>query len=363
MTAMPEDSAARASPGLSPLIEAAGDLLDRLVTLDLKGRGAVDVLYRAARARAERSLTMRAAAALKARIREGGVAVLCTGFPVRPWISLSIGETDGPPGVAALARAISAGLNGVPLVTAPAAMRDQVVAALRSNGILVVDAEAAKRAVRGGRPTCVAAVIDFPIERDQAAAAADRLLAEHQPSIIAAVEHPGANHKGVYHSSIGVDISEGVAKIESLFTRAAAANILTMSFIDMPNEIGAAHVDAVASQASLFARDCGCPCGGGTAGSTDVDILVVGTIVNWAVYATVAALGILLNDRTLLVTREHDGRAIEALQLAGGIEGVSGSTWPASGVDGIPTSMSGHVVELVRQVAEDALAGNARKPF
>jgi hypothetical protein len=346
-----------------PMTEATGDLLDRLVTLDLKGRGAVDILYRAARARAQQSLTMRAATALKDRVKEGSVVVLCTGFPVRPWISPGIGETDGPPGVAALARAVASGLRGVPFVTAPAAMRDQVVAALRASGILVVDPEAAKGARAGSRPTCVATVVDFPTDWRQADDIAEQLLAEHQPALIAAVEHPGANHKGVYHSSVGVDITPGVAKVEALFTRAKSRGALTMSFIDMPNEIGAAQIAEVAAQASPFARDCGCPCKGGTAGASDVDVLVVGTTVNWAAYGTVAALGILVNDPDILVTKEHESRAIEALQIAGGVEGVSGSTWPTSGVDGIPTLMSGYVVELVRQIAVDAMHTKTRKPF
>jgi hypothetical protein len=350
-------------PEMTPALEVVGDLLDRLVTLDLKGRGAVDILYRAARTRAGQSLTMRAAMAITARLKEGSVAVLCTGFPVRPWISPGIGETDGPPGVAALARAISTGMRGVPLVTAPAAMREQVTAALRSNGILVVDPEAAKRAAQGGRPTCAAAVIDFPTDPSEAGAAAERILADHQPALIAAVEHPGANRNGVYHSSIGVDISEGAAKIEVLFRRAASRGVLTMSFIDMPNEIGAAQIVDVAAKASPFAHACSCPCKGGTLGASEVDVLVVGTTVNWAAYATVAAMGVLLNDPAILVTAEHDRRSMEAVQHAGGLEGVLGTTWPASGVDGIPTSISAHIVELVRQAAEDTILTKSRTPF
>jgi hypothetical protein len=348
---------------MTPILETTGDLLDRLVTLDLKGRGAVDILYRAARLRAGRSLTMRAATAIKARLTEGSVAVLCTGFPVRPWISPGIGETDGPPGVAALARAISTGMRGVPLVTAPAAMREQVTAALRSSGILVVDPDAAKRAAAGSRPTCAAAVIDFPTDPSQAAAAAERIFVDHQPSLIAAVEHPGANQHGVYHSSVGVDISAGVAKVEALFNRAAVSGTLTMSFIDMPNEIGAAQIAGAAAQASPFSRSCSCPCKGGTLGASDVDVLVVGTTVNWAAYATVAAMGILLGNPEVLVTSEHDHRAMQAVQNAGGLEGVSGSTWHASGVDGIPSLMSGHIVDLVRAVAQDAIVAKSRIPF
>ena len=352
-----------AKSDMTAKLEAIGDVLDRLITVDLKGRGAVDILYREARRRAGKPLTMRAACEIRSRVKRGSVAVLCTGFPVRPWVSPAIGETDGPPGVAALARAISSGLCGAPLVTTPAAMREQVVAALRGGGVLVVDPEAARRAAEGSRPTCAAAVIDFPTDRNDAAGAAENLIANYQPSLIASVEHPGANHEGIYHSSVGVDISEGTAKVEALFALAASRGALTMSLIDMPNEIGAAYIADVAEQASAFARKCACPCKGGTLGACDVDVLVVGTTVNWAAYATVAALSILLHDPNILVTQEHDRRAMEAMQLVGSLEGVSGSVWPAAGVDGIPTRMSAHIVELVRQVAEDAILTKSSAPF
>jgi hypothetical protein len=346
-------------------LEAIGDLLDRLVTMDLKGRGAVDLLYREARRRAGQPLTLRAAAVMKDRIVPGSFAVLCTGFPVRPWISPSIGETDGPPGVAALARAIATGLKGVPLVTAPPGMRDQVVASLRGGGVLVLDnPEAALRAAHGSRPTCAAAVIDFPTDRAKADEAAERIVAAYSPVLVASVEHPGANRNGIYHSSVGVDISEGTAKVETLFERAAARGALTMSFIDMPNEIGAAQIIDVAERASPFALRCACPCEGGTLGATDVDVLVVGTTVNWAAYATVGVLSVLLGDPGIIVTGEHDRRAVEAAQAAGSLEGVAGSVWPEAGIDGIPMAMSGHVVELVRAVAEDMVRTKSpRAPF
>src|SRR4051794_11019631 len=210
MTATPMCSETK--PDMPAKLEAIGDLLDRLITIDLKGRGAVEILYHEARRRAGKSLTMRAACEIRSRVKQGGVAVLCTGFPVRPWISPAIGETDGPPGVAALARAISSGLRGVPLVTAPAAMREQVMAALRGGGVLVLDPDSARRAAAGSRPTCAAAVIDFPTDADQAKGAAEYIMATYHPSLLVSVEHPGANREGVYHSSLGVDISEGTAK-------------------------------------------------------------------------------------------------------------------------------------------------------
>jgi len=344
-------------------LEKIGETLDRLITIDLKQRGAVDILYREARRLAGRALTMRAAIEIKRRIQPGDTAVFCTGFPVRPWISTGVGETDGPPGVAALARAVCTGLQGVPIITTPAAMREQVVGALRAGGVLVLDPDSARRAAKGSRPTCAAAVIDFPTKIEEAHTAAQRLVSSYAPKLVASVEHPGANSDGIYHSSVGIDISEGTAKIEALFECAAAQGALTMSFIDMPNEIGAANIAAVAEQASRFARACVCPCGAGTLGGSNVEVLVVGTTVNWAAYATVAALAVLLDAPQILASEDHDSHAIAAVQQAGGLEGVTGSVWPAAGVDGISTATSRLIVELVRQVAEDAIVIKSRAPF
>jgi hypothetical protein len=346
-----------------PALEAIGDLLDRIVTLDLKSRGAVSRLYEAARAVVGRPLSMQAAFALAGALDHGDTFVLATGFPVRPWISETIGETDGPPGVAALARAVIEARRAIPIVTAPPAMIAQVSAALQATGTQVLDFEAAQRAVRGARPTPAAVLVPFPIDATAAMVAAEQFLQRYCPRAIVAVEHPGANGAGVYHSSVGADISAATAKTEVLFAEARLRGILTVSFIDMPNEIGAGRVRHVAEETLPFARTCACPCGGGTAATSEVDVLVVGTTANWAAYGTVAALAVLFDEPSLSITAQHDRRAIEAVQSAGGVEGVSGSTWPESGVDGIPAIVSGRIVELLRMVAEDARAARERKPF
>jgi hypothetical protein len=75
-------------------------------------------------------------------------------------------------------------------------------------------------------------------------------------------------------------------------------------------------------------------------------------------------LSVLLGDPGIIVTGEHDRRAVEAAQAAGSLEGVAGSVWPEAGIDGIPMAMSGHVVELVRAVAEDMVRTKSpRAPF
>jgi hypothetical protein len=333
------------------------------MTIDIKGRGAVALLYQAVRSVVGRPLSMTAAQLLAETVRPGSSVAFATGFPVRPWIDGSIGETDGPPGVAALARAVSTGLSAVPLICVPNAMREQMAAALRSAGVSVLDYEAVRRAVAGPRPTCSAAIIDYTIDPSEAEQVAANFMSSYAPVLLAAIEHPGANKTGTYHSSVGVDISCGVAKVEPLFALAAARGLPTLSFIDMPNELGAGAVQALAHEKIPFAKRCVCPCGAGMAASSRVGQLIIGTTANWAAYATVAALAVLIGRPEIAASRDHDARAIEAIMCSGGVEGVSGSIWPEEGVDGIATRISGHIVDLLAEVVRNALHFQAGKAF
>ena len=75
-------------------LKRLGETLDHIMTLDIAGRGSVGVLYEAARKLVGEPLSTKAAVAMAQRVRPGDVVVLATGFPVRPWINGSMGETD-----------------------------------------------------------------------------------------------------------------------------------------------------------------------------------------------------------------------------------------------------------------------------
>ena len=340
-----------------------GRLINQVATLDIKGRGVVSLLHEAIGSTARFGLAMDAARQMVETVKPGDRVLFATGFPVRPWIDGTIGETDGPPGVTALCRALSTGFGAVPVVTTPADMRAQVEQTLRAAAVLPLDFESAQRAVTRPRPTCVAVVVDYPTNSAMAEQAAQSTLERYAPVLLAAVEHPGANAAGVYHSSVGVDISAGVAKVEPLFALARARGLPTLTFADNVNEVGGGAFLELAHQRIPFARACVCPCGGGMAASSRVDRAVVGATANWAAYATVAALAVLVGQPRLAVSRGHDARAIEAVMTAGGVEGVSGSIWPEDGVDGISTLISGHVVDFLAAIVANAAHYQVGKPF
>jgi hypothetical protein len=216
-------------------------------------------------------------------------------------------------------------------------MVDQVASTLKAAGILVLPVEAVKRGVAGPRDIVAAAVL--PHDGTNAEAGAARLLDEARPSALLAIEYPGAGRDGLYYSGIGIDISEGVAGAEAVFRLARERALLTISFADMPNEIGLGRLDRGELK--------NIPHGNVIGSESITDFLVMGATANWAGYATVAALSLILDRPEIRYSRAQEERSIAALQQAGAVEGQSGSLDPAAGVDGIATHISGHVLELL----------------
>src|SRR5580704_17970690 len=105
------------------------DTLDRIVNLDIGKRG-VDKLYAPARARCDEPLSAAAARSLT-DLAAGDRVVLVTGSLTRPWVSMKIGETDGPVGTAALARTLSYGFNAIPVVVTDTSLLEPIGATLR----------------------------------------------------------------------------------------------------------------------------------------------------------------------------------------------------------------------------------------
>jgi hypothetical protein len=89
--------------------------IDRLITLDINGRGVIQELYSAACKKIKRPLVLAAAETLVKTVSPGDVVFIATGWPDRPWITPEIGELDGPPGVALLACSLHCTLGAIPI--------------------------------------------------------------------------------------------------------------------------------------------------------------------------------------------------------------------------------------------------------
>src|SRR5258707_6015544 len=98
--------------------EIVGDSIDRAVNIEMRfraglPRGVTYPLYEAARKKQKKPLTWLAAKLLKDEVKPGDHVFIVTGAGTPP--GLPAGETDGPPGAAAIARAIELRLGAQPI--------------------------------------------------------------------------------------------------------------------------------------------------------------------------------------------------------------------------------------------------------
>ena len=98
------------------------EYIDRLITIEMRfgeglPRGVTHQMYDAAReAQGGMPLSLLAAQGLINALGSGDHVLVVTGAGMAPW--LPKGETDGPPGAAAIARALDIGLGAKPIMIA-----------------------------------------------------------------------------------------------------------------------------------------------------------------------------------------------------------------------------------------------------
>jgi hypothetical protein len=329
---------------VTPAQSAIGEGIDRLISIEIGGRGAIGALYAAARAAADGPLCLGAATHLLERVPRGGTVLLATGLPTPPWFT---GEQDGPVGAATLARSLVIGLGAHPVVVTDPVNAEICTAALRGAGLHTRALEDALRL------PAAAAVVPFALEWEEAAAQAPRLLEQAKPSALVAIERPGANEQGHYHSAAGKRLTDHCAKIDVLFRLAREREILTIGIGDGGNEIGCGAVRDAVVRAIPHGGTCACPCGGTVVPAVGTDLLVAAAISNWGAYGIEAALAVLLGRDDVLHSRAVDARAQE-LCAAAGANNIDPGLLDV-GADGIPERLHGHIVDLLGQMVESAL--------
>jgi hypothetical protein len=319
------------------------DLIDRIMNLDLGNRG-VDKLYAPARARSQEPLCASAARHL-AKLAAGDRVVLITGSLTRPWVSTKIGETDGPVGVAALARALSYGFNAIPVVVTDTSLLEPIGATLRAAGQAVVSLAEAGKATSNIRFCSVAVTLGFPLDDVEAQNEAKRLLDKLNPKAVIAVERAGMTVRGTYHNMLGQDYSEGRARIDYVVHEATNRRIPTIGVGDGGNEIG---MGAIAEAVHKFV-----PHGQILCAKTATDVLLPAGVSNWGCYAIQAALALLTDKPELAHTGAMERRLIEAAANAGLVDGNTGKC--ESTVDGMPLEVHMGIVELLSAAVQRGL--------
>jgi hypothetical protein len=264
------------------------------------------------------------------RLRVGDQIVLTTGL-VAPGIPR--GETDGPPGAVALARAVILG-RGV-----------QVVLLTESRSVPVLQAVADALASSEGDGADWRdglEIREFPAEPQAATRAAHRLWAAHAPAALVSVEKLGPNARGVIHNMLGQDVTQSQARSDRLFPLARQAGALTVGIGDRGNEIGLGGLLRAAGR-------CRCPCGGSIACVVPAEVAVVAFSSNWGAYAVAAALAARLRSPQLLHQPGSEARMLRRMVRAGAVDGVTRQPDPT--VDGgslaLQTAMVGMLGALV----------------
>jgi hypothetical protein len=225
--------------------------------------------------------------------------LLTSGFPI---LGAGVGETDGPPGVWALGRALSMLGVEVAFVTDP--LHRPLFEAL------------------GARPL-------LSWEPD--------LLGQWRPTHLVAVERPGRARDGRYYNMKGEEITHLVAPLDGLFLEAESRGIVTIGIGDGGNEVGMGRVFQKVIRSI--------PHGMRIASTVDTDYVIVAGVSNWGAYGLAGALSV-LSGRDLLPSVDDLRRSVQAVVDAGGVDGVSGRKEVL--VDGQPLSKSVEILQEIR---------------
>lgn len=290
-------------------------MIDHLLALDPGRRGIA-------------SFFVKGGAAAAARALAGARRVLITtGFTVGDGLP----ETDGPPGAAALGRALRRLDCQVGYVT---------------DAPTVPVLSAALGAI--GEPAPIAI---FSGDGDPAAEAR-RVLTEQAPSHLVSIERPGRTAGGDYLNARGLSVRPWNAPIDALFLR-PGRRAVTVGVGDGGNEIGCGVIKDAVREIQPFGKDCGCPCHGGVGTVTECDVLVFAAVSNWGAYGIAAALAGHLGNREVLHDEATELRIVHASVAGGAMDGAYSRLIPY--VDGTSDRVQASLITLLHQIVENGL--------
>ena len=308
-----------------------GDQLDRLITIEARPpagsvpAGLVAPLYQICRTAHGGPLSTGVARRLL-QVAPGRSVLIATGAGVAP--ALPAGETDGPPGAVALARALQQGIDSRPILVTEEPHAGAVEGCVDLGSSLPVHLVPTTTARRTGLVL-------------------DALLDRYNPAAVVFVERDGANADGRYHGVRGnCRPDDTVARIDLLATAAERRGICTIGIGDGGNEVGFGGLREQVRNLFPTRAHCesGCPSGRITTVSTD--IVMSAGVSNWGAYAVTAALAAAVGNIDLLPTPDHEYELVRACIQAGARDGATGQS--AASVDGIPAEGHAALLTLMR---------------
>jgi len=315
-------------------IEYISDGIDRLITLDIRGRGVIYKLYNAARSLVSKPITLKASEEIINNLNPGDFIILTTGFRVLP---KEVQETDGPLGIAGLARALKLGFRAKPIILIEDVSKNIMASTLNALNINTVFEDKSLNhdvLIKG-----------FPIDKEKAVSESEEVLDKYSPSIVISLEKAGRNTKGEYHTMKGINVSRLHSKIEYLIESARKRNILTIAVGDGGNEVGMGNIRDTIIKYVPYGDKCQCPCEGGIASESKVDILLTASISNWGGYGIEAVLASLKNDLSILHTPQDEENMLRNAINAGAVDGVTGEK--SLSVDGVPLKVHKSLIRIL----------------
>lgn len=330
--------------------------IDRLITVEMRAgrgeipRGVIHRLYEAARAaQGDKPLTFLAADGLRKALTRGDHVLVVTGAGTAPW--LPFGETDGPPGAAAIARALDIGLGAKPVMIAEERNMAPVIAAVEGVGLMVMEEE--QFAKRDG----CALARPMPLGAEAGAAFAQAIFDHFQPKAVVFVEKGGPNAEGFYNSLLGTGRNtDMMANAELLAAEAKRRGIFTVGVGDGGNEIGFGKVAEAVRDIQPFGRTSRRPDGSegvGVATVTETDVLVAASVSNWGAYGIAAALAGLEGRPEILHSPSEETRMIERCIAAGAVDGLFCRPIPL--VDGTGEAVQPAMIAILQDMVVTSL--------
>lgn len=326
-----------------------GEAVDQLVTIEVKNRGGphgiLAPLYKAARQTCAdgRPLTAVIAERLISTIKPGDTVFIVTGAGYVP--TMEKGESDGPPGAAALARVLHKGLGAVPVFVVEHNHVDVMSAAATALGLGLRPFEQA-RANRLGAAFAVA-----PRSQGEVSAWLDSIVAQMKPVAVIGVERLSPGKDGAIYAAKGLPLSgpnainEGLIDISEVMPVAKQAGALTIGIGDHGNELGFGTIYDTVVQTM--------PHGEKLATTVAADLVLPAMTSNWGSYGIEAVLAFLLGRPDLMHGPQMEERMLRRIFEAGVLE-ASGFTAEFL-VDGLDGETSVSLVQMLGNIVRKNL--------
>lgn len=330
----------------------AGETLDNLMCTDIASRGIVNHLYKAARSLSEQPLSYRFAQELKNRLQPMDKVFIVTGWIDQPLVSPDHGESDGPAGAVAIARALSVACSACPIIIVDECLVKGMQEVAKAAGFECVPVENLEYAVRFSRLRTVA-VLGFPRGVETGKFYGRKLIEEYKPAACISIERGGVNKAGIIHNMLGMDTGINQTFMDDMFNYATEKSIFTAAIGDGGNEIGMGNILETVKKMVPYGNFCKCGCNKGIGAAIQVDFLLTAAISNWGAYAVAAMLALLSQNMTALQDATEERYILESSGRAGFHDAMFGCL--GSSVDGCPADSHVALVTLMRQVVNSLL--------